>query len=139
MNYANSRYFFILSFLASYSPHNWDATNYKSHQSSRFVTKSSLASHRLSSTASYSTSLSEATNANLTTCAIDKPFGDCRIIPAPPPTTLDESSISRSHEGSQRSCGHTSDIVAIKSARILPLIVDLGRYSMSNSFNSTAD
>ena len=82
------------------------------------MTESSLASHRLSSTASYSASLLEAGNANLTAYAMDKPSGDYRIIPAPSLVALDKSSVSRSHDSSQRSRGCTYDILAIKSARI---------------------
>ena len=82
------------------------------------MTESSLVSRRPSNTTSYSTSLLEAGNVNLTAYAMDKPFGDYRIIPAPSLVALDKSSVSRSRDGSQRSRGCTSDMLAIKSARI---------------------
>ena len=61
---------------------------------------SSLVSCRPSSTTSYSASLLEVANANLTAYAMDNPSGDCRIIPTPPPAALDEPSVSRSHDSS---------------------------------------
>ena len=60
-------YYAIRSFLASHSPWIWDATNYKSHRSSRFMTESSLATRSPSKMASYSASLLEIANENLTT------------------------------------------------------------------------
>ena len=44
----------------------------------------------------------------------DKLSRDCRIIPTPPLVALDESSVSRSHDGSQSSRGCTYEILARK-------------------------
>ena len=69
------------------------------------MTESSLAKCSPSSIILYSTLLLEVVNASLTTRAMDKPSGDYKTIPAPLPIALDNSSVSRSHDVSQRSCG----------------------------------
>ena len=53
--------------------------------------------------ASYSALLLEVVNGNLKNLVMDKPSGDCKTIPAPPPTTLDEPLVSSVHNVSPTS------------------------------------
>ena len=96
---AKVRYCAIRSFFAVYSPHNGDATNYESHQSSWFMMESFLATCSQSKMASYLTSSLEIANENLTAWVTSKPSGDCKNIPAPPRAALDEPAVSRIHNG----------------------------------------
>ena len=124
MNYVNPTISELASNTAPFShfwlrtlPRNWDATNYESHRSSKFVIESSLACRSPSSTASYLASLLEAAKANLIAWAMDTPSEVCRTISASPHTALDEPSVFRIQNVSPRSRGCTSDISTIKSAR----------------------
>ena len=57
----------------------------------------------LSKTTSYSASLFETLNENLTAWAINKPSGDCNTIPALPLSVLEDPSVLSIHKKSKRS------------------------------------
>ena len=89
-------------------------------------------------TASYSTSLLETAKSNLIPCAIAFLLDVLRTIPAPPPWARDNPSVSSTHFSIPTSWESASELSTMKSTRACPLIVVLGRYSMSNSLSSIA-
>ena len=94
-------------------------------------------------TASYSASLLEAWNPNLSVYSMSTPFGEVRIKPAPLPYAFEASSIESFHMGrsSSERVGSASSIGAnsmTKSARTCPFIEVFGLYLMSNSLSSMA-
>ena len=93
--------------------------------------------------ASYSASLLEAWNPNLSAYSTSIPFEEARIKPAPLPWALVAPSIDilqmgRSDASWAVSRGSAEVNSMMKFAKIFPLIVVLGLYLMSNSLNSMA-
>ena len=94
-------------------------------------------------TASYSASLLEAWNPNLSAYSMSIPSGEVRIKPAPLPCAFEAPSTESFHIGrsSSERVGSASSIGAnsmTKSARTCPFIAVLGLYLMSNSLSSMA-
>ena len=121
------RYYSILFPLASYSPCNYDATNWELHQISMDVVESYLATLYPRRTASYSVSLLETMKVSLIVCVIVEPSGVLKTMSTPPPYVQDDLLVSRIHLSSSTPWGCTSDLSTINC----PLIALLGWYSHS--------
>ena len=94
-------------------------------------------------TASYSASLLEAWNPNLSAYSTSIPSGEVRIKPVPLPCAFEAPSTESFHMGRSSSdwVGSESPTGAnsmIKSARICPFMAVFGLYRMSNSLSSMA-
>ena len=94
-------------------------------------------------TASYSVSLLEVRNPNLSAYSMSIPSGEVRIRPAPLPCTFDAPSTeSFQMEGLVSvwafSAGSAEVNSMTKSAKICPFIAVFGLYQMSNSLSSMA-
>ena len=94
-------------------------------------------------TASYSTSLLEAWNPNLSAYSMSIPSGEVRIKPASLPSAFEAPSTESFHMGrsSSEQVGSASSIGAnsmAKSAMTYPFIAVFGLYLMSNSLSSMA-
>ena len=94
-------------------------------------------------TASYSASLLEAWNLNLSAYSTSIPTGEVRIKPAPLPWALAAPSTNNLHMGRSDASWvvlvGSAELNSIKKyAKMCPLIVVLDLYLMSNSLNSIA-
>ena len=94
-------------------------------------------------TASYSVSLLEAWNLNMSAYSTSIPFGEVRIKPTPLPWALtapstDNLQMGRSDVSWAVSVGFVEVNYMMKSAKICPFIAVLGLYLMLNSLSSVA-
>ena len=94
-------------------------------------------------TASYSDSLLEAWNPNLSAYSMSIPSGEGRIKPALLPCAFEAPSTESFHMGRSSSdgvgsAGPTGANYMTKSARICPFMAVFGLYRMSNSLSSMA-
>ena len=94
-------------------------------------------------TASYSASLLEVRNPNLSAYSMSIPSGEVRIRPSPLPCAFDAPSTdSFQMEGLVSICAFSAGSAEVnsmtKSAKICPFIVVFGLYRMSNSLSSMA-
>ena len=113
-------------------------TSCESHRSSMVVTERLFATLSLNIIALYLASLLETTKTSLIAYTIASSSDVLRTILVPPPWAWDDPSVSSTHFLIQTPWEYLSELSTMKSANTYPLIPVLGRYSMSNSLNSTA-